>query len=288
MRALVTGTSTGIGRATAVELAQRGHDVAATMRDTSKAAGLSADAAAAGVAVEVIELDVNDDASVAEGFAAAGEVDVVVNNAGMSPVGSIEEFAIDAWKSLFETNVFGLVRCIQAALPGMRERARGHIVNISSVAGRTAIPMFGPYAASKWAVEAVSESLAPEAAIFGIHTTIVEPGAIVTPIREKTGAPDRNSPYRPVAKNWGFAVGHDHAHASPPELVASTVADAIEADRPPLRVTVGTGVDELIELRGRHSDQEWVDLWSADTAGFLARWQSLTGIDLTAPPGQTS
>jgi len=288
MRALVTGTSTGIGRATAIELARRGHEVVATMRDSSKADGLLADAAAAGLEVEVVELDVDDDASVRAGFAAAGDVDIVVNNAGMSPVGSIEEFSIEDWKRLFETNVFGVVRCIQAALPGMRERRRGHIVNISSVAGRTAIPIFGPYSASKWAVEALSESLAPEAAIFGIHTTLIEPGAIVTPIREKTGAPDRDSPYRPVAKNWGFAVGHDHAHASPAELVAGAVAGAIDADRPPLRVTVGTGIDELIDLRERHDDAEWVDLWSAETGDFLSRWQALTGVDLTAPPDPTT
>lgn len=282
--ALVTGTSTGIGRATALELARRGHVVAATMRDTSKADGLLADADDAGVELTIVELDVNDDDSVREAFVRVGPLDVLVNNAGMSPVGAVEEFSIEEWKALFETNVFGVVRCLQAALPQMREQRSGHIVNISSVAGRTAIPMFGPYSASKWAVEALSESLAAEAAIFGIDVTLVEPGAIVTPIREKTGTPDRNSPYRPVAKNWGFSVGYDHARASPAELVATAVADAVDRPNPPLRVTVGSGIDELIDLRSRHDDADWIDLWSTDTTDFLARWRNLTGIDLTDPP----
>lgn len=282
--ALVTGTSTGIGRATALELGRRGHDVVATMRDASKADGILADAASEGLALRIVELDVNDDVSVQRGFEAAGPIDVLVNNAGMSPVGSVEEFPMEEWKALFETNVFGLVRCTQAALPHMREQRFGRIVNISSVAGRTAIPMFGPYSASKWAVEGLSESLATEAAMHDIAVTLVEPGAIVTPIREKTGAPDRSSPYRQVAKNWGFSVGYDHAKASPATLVATAVSDAVDSPTPPLRVTVGSGIDELIELRDRHDDAAWVDLWSADTRDFLTRWQNLTGVDLTQPP----
>ena len=209
---------------------------------------------------------------------------MLVNNAGMSPVGAVEDFAVAEWKDLFETNVFGVVRCIQAALGHMRDRRSGHIVNISSVAGRAAIPIFGPYAASKWALEALSESLAAEVAIFDIAVTIVEPGAIITPIREKTGAPDRDSPYRPVAKNWGFSVGHDHARASPASLVATAIADAVDDERPPLRVTVGTGVDEMIELRARHDDAGWIELWSSDTGAFLEEWRALTGVDLTEPP----
>jgi NAD(P)-dependent dehydrogenase (short-subunit alcohol dehydrogenase family) len=279
--ALITGTSSGIGLATAIRLASDGHRVIATMRDTSRSGDLLAAAATAGVIVEVAELDVTDDASVAEAFARAGDIDILVNNAGASPVGSIEEFSIDAWKSLFETNVFGLVRCTQHALATMRRRQSGHIVNISSITGRTAIPMFGPYSATKWAVETISETLAMEAAIFGIRVSIVEPGAVATPIRDKTGAPDRNSPYRPVAKNWGFSVGYDHVHARGPEEVADVISNAISNPDTPLRITVGSGIDELIELRSRHSDEAWVELWSSDTADFLARFTDLTGVDLT-------
>jgi len=286
--AVVTGTSTGIGAATAVELARRGLRVVATMRNPEAAEGLLDEAEAAGVEVSVEQLDVTDEDSITAAVDRIGDIDVLVNNAGMSPVGSIEEFPMAAWHDLFDTNVFGVVRCTQAVLGQMRDRGSGHIVNISSVAGRTAIPMFGPYSASKWAVEGLTESLATEAAMFGIAVTLVEPGAIATPIRGKTGAPDRSSPYRRVAKNWGFAVGYDHAKASPPELVARTVADAVEHPSPPLRVTVGSGIDELIELRSRHDDAAWIDLWSAETGEFLSRWQDLTGIDLTSRPPSTS
>lgn len=281
--ALITGTSSGIGLATALGLAADGHTVVATMRDTSRAGELRATAAAQDLDIVVEELDVDDDVSVARAFERIGPVDILVNNAGMSPVGAIEDFPIDEWKALFETNVFGLIRCTQAALPGMRERGSGYIVNISSVTGRTAIPMFGPYSSSKWAVEAISESLAAEAAVFGIRVTIIEPGAIATPIRAKTGVPNRDSPYRPVAKNWGFSAGYDHARARGPEEVADVIAGAVADPDSPLRITVGSGVDELFGLRGRHTDEEWVDLWSAETGQFLERFEDLTGVDLTGP-----
>lgn len=279
--ALVTGTSSGIGLATAVRLAADGHRVIASMRDTARSADLLAAAEAAGVAVEVAELDVNNDESVADAFERLGTIDVLVNNAGLSPIGSVEEFPVDDWKELFETNVFGVVRCIQAALPAMRQQQSGHIINVSSMAGRTAIPMFGAYSSSKWAVEAFTESMASEVAVFGIRTTLIEPGAVVTPIREKTGAPDRSSPYRPVAKNWGFSVAYDHRNARGPEEVAAAISGAISDIDSPLRVTVGMGVDEIIELRAQHSDEEWIAFWSADTSDFLAQFKAKTGVDLT-------
>lgn len=282
--ALVTGTSSGIGMATAIRLAADGHRVFATMRDTSKADDLLAAVADAGVSVEVETLDVNDDASVAAAFERIGPIDILVNNAGLSPIGAVEEFPVDEWKALFETNVFGVVRCVQAALPSMRDQQSGHIINISSMTGRTAIPMFGAYSASKWAVEAMSESLAGEAAIFGIRVSLIEPGAVATPIRGKTGMPDRNSPYRPVAKNWGFSVGYDHALARGPEEVAAAISQVIANPDAPLRTTVGQGVDELIALRAKHDDEQWIDLWSSDTGDFLSRFEQLTGTDLTKPP----
>ncbi|MDA3039562.1 MAG: SDR family oxidoreductase [Actinomycetota bacterium] len=287
---LITGTSSGIGLATAVRLALSGHRVIATMRDTSRADDLLSAVAAAGATagmdldVEVVELDVCDDASVAAAFKLVGPVDVLVNNAGTSPVAAVEDFPIADWQALFETNLFGVVRCTQAALKSMRERRIGHIINISSLVGRATQPVFGPYAASKQALEATSEALAAEVAPFGIRVTIIEPGAVITPIREKTGVPDRSSPYRPVAKNWGFHAGYIHARARGPEEVADAIAAAIVDPHAPLRIPVGVGVEELIELRSRLDDQAWVSLWSANTAEFLARYHELTGIDLTDRP----
>jgi NAD(P)-dependent dehydrogenase (short-subunit alcohol dehydrogenase family) len=279
--ALVTGTSTGIGFATALRLARDGHDVVATMRDPEAGAAPLLDAAAdAGSRLRVAALDVEDDASVAAAFAEAGAVDVLVNNAGTSPVGSIEELPVARWKSLFETNVFGVVRCVQAVLPSMRQRGSGCIVNISSVTGRTVLPMFGPYAASKFAVEALSEALAIEGRPFGIRVALIEPGAIATPIREKTTIPPRESPYREVAKNWGFAQNWAHDRASPPDVVADAVALAAATEEWPLRWPVGQGCLEEIEHRARHTDESWIDLWSSPTADFLERYRQLTGIDL--------
>ena len=281
LTALITGTSTGIGRATALELARSGLTVWASMRDTSMGASLESIASSENLDLRVLQLDVEDDDSVHAAFQKAGNIDVLVNNAGLSPIGSVEEFQVDAWKQLFETNVFGLIRCTQAALPAMRDNAFGHIINISSVAGRVAIPMFGPYSSSKWAVEALTETLACEASIFGIRVSLVEPGAVATPIREKTGRPDRDSPYRPVAKNWGFSVGYDHAFPSEPEDVAACIGQLIRDPSPPLRVTVGRGVKQMVDLRSGHSDNEWIDLWSSETSDFLSAWESLTGDDLT-------
>ena len=251
------------------------------MRNPSAGKDMLTIASGEGLDLEVIQLDVEDDQSVESAIDSIGAVDVLVNNAGLSPVGSVEEFALSEWKQLFETNVFGLIRCTQAVLPGMRAQGSGRIINISSVAGRVAIPMFGPYSSSKWAVEALTETLASEGKIFDIHATLVEPGAVATPIRGKTGQPDRNSPYRPVAKNWGFSVGYDHAFPSEPEEVADCIAELIENPSPPLRVTVGRGVKQMIELRADHDDEQWINLWSSDTSNFLPTWKALTGDDLT-------
>ena len=267
--ALITGTSSGIGRSTALRLARGGLKVWASMRNPSAGKDMLTIASEEGLDLEVIQLDVEDDQSVESAIDSIGAVDVLVNNAGLSPVGSVEEFAIAEWKQLFETNVFGLIRCTQAVLPGMRAQGSGRIINISSVAGRVAIPMFGPYSSSKWAVEALTETLASEGKIFDIHVTLVEPGAVATPIRGKTGQPDRNSPYRPVAKNWGFSVGYDHAFPSEPGEVADCIAELIENPSPPLRVTVGRGVKQMIELRADHDDEQWINLWSSDTSNFL-------------------
>ena len=279
--ALITGTSSGIGRSTALRLARGGLKVWASMRNPSAGKDMLTIASEEGLDLEVIHLDVEDDQSVESAIDSIGAVDVLVNNAGLSPVGSVEEYALAEWKQLFETNVFGLIRCTQAVLPGMRAQGSGRIINISSVAGRVAIPMFGPYSSSKWAVEALTETLASEGKIFDIHVTLVEPGAVATPIRGKTGQPDRNSPYRPVAKNWGFSVGYDHAFPSEPEEVADCIAELIENPSPPLRVTVGRGVKQMIELRADHDDEQWINLWSSDTSNFLPTWKALTGDDLT-------
>ena len=158
-RALITGCSSGFGRATAIELKARGHEVVATARRPETLDDLDVDARLA--------LDVTDDASVAAAVAAAGQVDALVNNAGINVAGPVEKVPVDEVRRLFETNVFGALRMTQAVLPQMRARRGGTIVNVSSINGRVAQPLAGFYAATKFALEAMSEALHFEAGHFG-------------------------------------------------------------------------------------------------------------------------
>ncbi len=197
--ALVTGTSSGIGLATAVSLARAGHVVAATMRNLDRAGDLRKIAADEQLPIDIAALDVDDDASVREAFATIaarhGPIDVLVNNAGVPGGGAIEETPVESFREVMETNYFGALRCMKEVVPGMRQRRRGTIVNVTSVAGRTATAPMASYAASKWALEALSECLAQEMRAFNVRVAIVEPGVIATPIfgKGRSSAPD--SPY---------------------------------------------------------------------------------------------
>ena len=156
---LITGSNSGIGRATAELLAGRGYRVLATMRNLDKGRDLAEAAKKNGWDLTLLSLDVCKDDSVREAFRQAGEVDVLINNAGFEVWGPIEEMAVGDITDQFDTNVYGPLRCINAVLPAMRERGSGIIVNVSSVGGRVAAPLNGLYSASKFALEALSESL---------------------------------------------------------------------------------------------------------------------------------
>ncbi|MDQ1397685.1 MAG: hypothetical protein QOG64_2944, partial [Acidimicrobiaceae bacterium] len=177
---VVTGANSGIGRAIAIHLAAQGHEVYGTVRDTGRAGKLQAMAAEAGVEVHLVNLDVADDESVRQGIAevlrAAGQIDVLVNNAGVGGNAVVEEASPADFLDVMNVNLCGAVRCLQQVLPGMRERRSGAIVNITSVAGRFGAIGQAPYVASKWAFEGLSEELALELAPFGIRVVIVEPG----------------------------------------------------------------------------------------------------------------
>src|SRR5260370_39451567 len=184
--ALVTGSSSGIGLATAVMLARGGHTVIATMRNLDGAGELRKIVAAEKLPVTVTALNVDDDASVSEAVGKAlaenGRIDVLVNNAGVGGGGSVEELPMAVFRQVMETNFFGALRCIKAVVPGMRERRHGCIVNVSSIAGRMALAPAAAYAASKFALEALSECLAQEMKAFNVRVAIIEPGVIATPI----------------------------------------------------------------------------------------------------------
>jgi len=264
--ALVTGTSSGIGFATALRLARHGFRVFAGMRNLAKAEPLREAAAAEKLAIELIELDVTSDASVASAFRAArtrGPVDVLVNNAGIGGATPLELTPEAEHRAIFETNYFGLVRCVQAVLPDMRERRRGAIVNVSSITGLYATPNQIAYSASKWAVECLGEALAVEMRPFGVRVMNVEPGVILTKIFENSADKtryDKTSPYQPVMRRNGKLYAAGFKRGTPPEAVADTILEAITTDAYRLRWPVGEDAIGFKHGRPLVSDEQVVAL----------------------------
>jgi len=269
--ALITGCSTGIGYATAQRLAKDGYQVVATMRDpASSDLGSVAN-------VDVRSLDVNDadavDTLTAAVLAAHGAIDVLVNNAGVGSGGySVEETSIDKFREVMETNYFGALRCIKAVLPSMREAKNGCIVNVTSQAGLIAFPAMSAYCASKWALEAASESLAIEVAPFGIRVAAIEPGSIMTAIWGKADLTPPTGAYAPIRKRFGHVVMTDLGQASTADEVADCIAEAIATSEPRLRWLVGQGADRNVVNRRGWTDEEYVELWNdPDRDEFMRR-----------------
>lgn len=244
-RALITGCSSGIGRATALELTARGYEVVASARRLESIADLDV--------AETCVLDVDSDESVAKARSTVGPVDVLVNNAGFGLDGAVEDVPLDDVRRMFETNFFGAVRMITAFLPAMREQGSGSIVNVSSVAGIAAGPLAGYYSASKWALEALSESLHLEVGHFGVRVLVIEPGSIETRFGENLVDHRWNDgPYRELADQWASAgaVLGGSAPTPGPELVATAIADALAAGTAPLRTPVGADAELVASARG--------------------------------------
>jgi NAD(P)-dependent dehydrogenase (short-subunit alcohol dehydrogenase family) len=248
MRVLITGCSSGFGRETAVELARRGHEVVATARRPETLEDLDASLKLA--------LDVDSDASVKAAIAEAGEVDALVNNAGWSVHGPIEKVPLDEVRRMFETNLFGAARMIQAVVPKMRARQSGLIVNVSSMAGRVAAPLMGFYSASKFALEGLSEALHLELGHFGIRVVVIEPGFVKSSFRENAaryGTDD--APYDELQRAW---AGSDEAliggERPGPEIVAVAVADAVEGKREEMRWPVGKDAELVLQARRNLDD----------------------------------
>jgi len=256
--ALVTGCSSGIGRATALRLHQAGLVVYATARDPARLADLTAEG------VHPLRLDVTDEASVAAALSRIssehGAVEVLVNNAGFELVGPVEEVPLAEARRQFDTNVFGLARLTQLALPGMRERRYGRIVNVSSVFGRFAVAGNAYYAASKHAVAAFTESLRLEVVGFGIRAVLVEPSAARTRLDANAVRPagDAGGPYGRLYKE--LARWHAETYAGPPhnnagrfavspDQVARVITKAATSRRPRARYPVGLLAHGLFVLR---------------------------------------
>jgi NAD(P)-dependent dehydrogenase (short-subunit alcohol dehydrogenase family) len=247
MRILVTGAARAIGRATAIECARRGHEVVATARDEKLLDDLDV--------AKRLPLDVTDLASVRAAIGAAGELDAVVNNAALSGGGPLEDFPMERLQQVMDTNTYGALRVIQEVVPAWRRRGSGVIVNVSSVQGRVSTPLEGAYAASKYALEALSETLHYELSHFGLRVVIIQPGYIA-PGMKASPRHDGPSEYAALWEQW---TGTDAKMTGPagrpgPELVGVAIADAIENPATPLRVPVGADAEMVLGARQHFDD----------------------------------
>jgi NAD(P)-dependent dehydrogenase (short-subunit alcohol dehydrogenase family) len=247
---LITGGTDGLGKAAARLLAERGYRVFAAGRSPQKRAQLDTLARDRKLPLETVEMDVSDEQSVEHAvrdvLAKAGTIDVLINNAGIGYVGTVEDLRMEDWRRQFETNFFGVVRVTQAVLPGMRERRRGRILMMSSVSGLLTPPAQGAYSSSKHALEGLSNALRLEMYAFGVAVVLIEPGYIVTGIQQVVQ--ELSKPYAdkfetgPYAALYaGFMASVQKARAkskTTPEECARVILQAIEAPRPKARYGV--------------------------------------------------
>jgi NAD(P)-dependent dehydrogenase (short-subunit alcohol dehydrogenase family) len=280
---LITGASTGIGLATAVTLARAGHDVVATMRNPARSPELAEIAAKEKLRVTIQAMDVDDDSSVnntiSEILKQRGRIDVLVNNAGVGMMGPIEEMPLAEFRQVMETNFFGALRCIQAVIPGMRERKSGCIVNVTSVAGRLAMAPQGAYASSKWALEAMSEILAQEVKGFGIRVAVVEPGVIATPIFGKAKLEPKETRY-PHTKRIAAIFAAALQNPTSAYVVGENIREIVDGGSWQLRYPVGPDAAPLLAKRASMTDEQWIDSnGNRDDADWAARFEKSFGFN---------
>jgi NAD(P)-dependent dehydrogenase (short-subunit alcohol dehydrogenase family) len=264
---LITGTSKGIGYETALAFGRAGYRVHATMRNPSQSPALAQIAANEKLAITVTAMDVNNDDSVRDGMARIqaqhGPIDILVNNAGIEAAGSIEEEPFADYRATMETNYFGVIRCIKGVVTQMRKRRNGTIINISSVGGSICNPPLAAYGASKWALEALSESLACEMKSFGVHVALVKPGIIDTAMAQRiTTIGSSEYPHAARMSNTFKQVLHDAP--IPPSVVADKVLEIVTSGTWQFRHLVGPDAEGLIAWRKGMTDEQWIDLHSAD------------------------
>ena len=272
--ALVTGASSGIGEATALELAKAGYTVYAAARRVERMSHLTTSG------IRPIPMDVTDDPSMQKGVARiiseAGRIDVLVNNAGYGSYGALEDVPLEEARYQFEVNVFGAARLTQLVLPHMRANGSGKIVNITSMGGKIHTPLGAWYHATKFALEAISDCLRLELKPFGIDVIVIEPGGIRSEwagiAADKVRAVSSTGPYaaqgNAVANS--LASESNQRRSSPPELIARTITRSVKARRPKTRYAVGFGAKPMIFLHDVLPDR-----------GFDAVMRRATGVPST-------
>ncbi len=265
---IVTGANSGIGRSTAITLAKNDYTVFATMRSLERGEKLREIAQELNLAIKAVELDVSDTDSVNQGINEilnqTDQIDILINNAGVGSNAVIEDVDIESDKSVFETNFWGVVRCIQAVLPTMRQQKSGHIIQVSSIAGRVGLPAQPIYSASKWALEGLSENLAHDLSSFGVKVSIIEPGVTRTAILGKNNTVPQNDDFENIyARMLDMYMQGIEANIRP-EAVSETILQCLESSSKQLRWPVAWGAETMVDARhdGSVSDEEWVKIGS--------------------------
>ncbi len=265
--ALITGASSGIGRATARALSAKGYHVIGAARRLERLEELAAELGD----FTARQVDLSDPAQVEDLCAwimtLDPAIDVLINNAGYSWRGVVEAAPRDPLLRMYQVNVFALIRLTQAVLPGMRSKRRGTIVNLSSIVGKFTFPGSGPYASTKHAVEAISDAMRHELLPFGIRVITIRPGPIATEFNDtasELSAPaTANTPeaYQPVLAAAGAAFGKMFGgiQIPGPEVVAEVIAAAVTSDDPRAAYTVGPFSDDLLPLRNKLDDDQWLE-----------------------------
>jgi len=265
--AVVTGSSSGIGYATALQLARSGYLTFATMRNPEKGGDLIRAAKNEELPILVEQLDVTDLDSIKDfmgrrlAVKSSGRIDVLVNNAGYALMGSLEDLSIKEIQDQLETNLLGAIRVTQQVLPVMRAQGSGIIINISSAVGRIGFQGLSGYVATKFALEGLSESLAYEVGPFGIKVVLIEPGMVKTKAFDNMvigqAALRKDSPYAGMLDNLNLALKTGLDKASTPDQVAAIILQAISSQEPKLRYAVGQDVVALLEKRRTLTDEQF-------------------------------
>jgi NAD(P)-dependent dehydrogenase (short-subunit alcohol dehydrogenase family) len=280
---LITGSSSGIGLATALAFGRAGHRVHATMRDLGRNGELRKKVEQEKLPISISPLDVDSDSSVRDAVARivreSGPIDVLINNAGFAPIGSVEETQLGVFRAVMETNYFGVIRCIQAVLPSMRERRSGCIINVSSISGKIAMAPMTPYQATKFALEGLSEGLAQELKPFNIRVAIVEPGIIDTPAARLIADHRSRSQY-PHEQRFAALFTATLQTERPASMVGQKILDIVESGTWQLRHPAGPDAGAFLDWRKSLNDEEWVAWGALDDDAWYQRMKQDFGMDL--------
>jgi NADP-dependent 3-hydroxy acid dehydrogenase YdfG len=268
----ITGASRGFGRVWTEAVLERGDNVAATARSLASIVDLKEKY---GDRVLTLELDVTKlgqaKAALGQAHAHFGKLDIILNNAGYSLVGTIEEASADEVRALYETNIFGTLSVIQAALPLLRQQGGGHILGVSSTLGHVTVPLIGYYCSSKWAFEAIHESLATEVKPFGIKVTIIEPGAYATEfgspssLKLAAGLDIYGDLRKQVYQRLGSMQRGD------PKATPEALFKMVDTENPPLRFNLGS------------HNLPWIRAAYADRLKTWEEWESVSNAAQGAP-----